>query len=483
MISQGVEDDGSRAGRRRAPGARTGGRVGAGRARALRGAYAGVLAAGFAAMLAINLPGHLTLDSVLELYEGRFRVRQSWAPSFYAWVLGVFDAVWRGTGLYVVASGLTLFAALASFAWLRRRTSAWAAPAAALFAASPLVLIYQAIVWKDVLFANAAVAGMACLAWALARPEPRGRRNLLLAGALVLLAAAALLRQNGVLVGVAAAAVLGWTHRASRRRALAWGLGALGAVVVVSHGMNLATRPGGSGDGMAQGLRILQAYDLIGAVTLDPGFPLAAVTRARPASAAVLRRLGPLHYSAERTDYTDAQPRIQHAVLAIPDAALAADWRALVLKHPGLYLRERAAVFRSVFLTPQIDRCVPVCLGVQGPREALDRLGLAGRWSATDSRLLRYDRAVSRTPLYSHLAYALLALGVGLLLLRRRDPADLAIVGLLAGALGFAASFLVISIACDYRYLYFLDLAAMAGLLYVAVDPPRRAGSAGQDRV
>ncbi len=36
---------------------------------------------------------------------------------------------------------------------------------------------------------------------------------------------------------------------------------------------------------------------------------------------------------------------------------------------------------------------------------------------------------------------------------------------------GFASSFFVISIACDYRYLYFTDIAAMAGLVYAAVDP------------
>jgi len=52
----------------------------------------------------------------------------------------------------------------------------------------------------------------------------------------------------------------------------------------------------------------------------------------------------------------------------------------------------------------------------------------------------------------------------------------LAIAAMLASALAFAASFLVISIACDYRYLYFLDLAAMAGALYVALDPPWRVG-------
>ena len=43
----------------------------------------------------------------------------------------------------------------------------------------------------------------------------------------------------------------------------------------------------------------------------------------------------------------------------------------------------------------------------------------------------------------------------------------------MAGSLLFAASFALISVACDYRYLYLLDLAAMAGA------PLRRARSAG----
>jgi hypothetical protein len=54
-------------------------------------------------------------------------------------------------------------------------------------------------------------------------------------------------------------------------------------------------------------------------------------------------------------------------------------------------------------------------------------------------------------------------------------------VGLMVSGLGFAASFFLISIACDYRYLYFLDLAALAGLFYVAVDPPWTRRKSGTD--
>ena len=67
----------------------------------------------------------------------------------------------------------------------------------------------------------------------------------------------------------------------------------------------------------------------------------------------------------------------------------------------------------------------------------------------------------------------MLALAVVLLLWRRRDPADMTIIGLQLGALAFTASFAVLSVACDYRYLYLLDLAAITGVLYVALDMPR----------
>ena len=52
------------------------------------------------------------------------------------------------------------------------------------------------------------------------------------------------------------------------------------------------------------------------------------------------------------------------------------------------------------------------------------------------------------------------------------EAADLAVIGLMLAALSFAASFFVISLACDYRYLYLLDLAALVGLVYWALDPP-----------
>ena len=91
-----------------------------------------------------------------------------------------------------------------------------------------------------------------------------------------------------------------------------------------------------------------------------------------------------------------------------------------------------------------------------------------------DQALAAYAKRFYATPVYSHLTWALVAVAMVMLLLRRRDPADWAMVGLLVGTMGFVASFAVISVACDYRYLYLLDLAAMVSLIYLALDPPRR---------
>jgi hypothetical protein len=49
-------------------------------------------------------------------------------------------------------------------------------------------------------------------------------------------------------------------------------------------------------------------------------------------------------------------------------------------------------------------------------------------------------------------------------LVRREAVEMIATVGMQVAALAFTASFAVISLACDYRYLYFLDVAAMAAL-------------------
>jgi len=433
-----------------------------------------ILVAGFLFMLGANVPGHLSFDSIAQLHEGRFHVRETWAPAMYAWLLGLFDRIVPGTGLYVTASATLLFVALMSLRSLRPATS-WFAPAAALgLVLSPLFLVYQGIVWKDVLLANLVIAAFACLAHAANGWNDRRLRFLLVAAAVLMLAIGALIRQNGVVMVPMAALVLGWTaRREGWRKALTWGVGFLIVSLLAIKILGWAVEPkvGGPDVALSRGLRIVEQYDIVGAVKHDPDIPLGRLAAARPSIEAVIRRdLVPV-YSPERVDTFAQAPRSQELWL-LPDSAVSAQWREIILHHPGAYLAHRLDVFRWLMAPWIQERCLPVHVGVAGPADRAAQLHLVQEVERSDQQLGNYATWFYYTPIYSHLGYALLALAVLALTLLRRDPADYVIAAMMAGALGFAATFLVISIACDYRYLYLLDMAAMAGLFYLAVDPP-----------
>jgi hypothetical protein len=433
-----------------------------------------VLAAGFLLMLGANLPGHLSYDSVAQLYEGHFHVRETWGPPIYAWLLGVFDAVVPGTALYVTASGLLFFASLAGLAAVRRRVSWVSVAFAGLMALTPQVLIYQGIVWKDVAFANTAVGGCVCLAIAFVRWDARRLRWAWLVAAMLLLAVAALVRQNGVIVPIVAALGLGWVGaRGSWRRGAAWAGGGLLAVLVAMKILGVVAVPQWDAPetGVKTGVRIVQNYDLIGAVTLDPSYRLADIEASNPAEAAIIRARGSRSWSPDRIDWLDRDAVLGEALYAVPDEVAMRQWLDLILHRPELYLRIRWQDFQWVFLTPEPGRCLPSYTGVDAPAAKLRPLGIPHRYSGADEQLHNYDTWFTGTPAQEHWAYAIAALLVAGLLLLRRDPADIAMAALMLGALAVTASFFVISIACDYRYLYALDLAALVGLFYVALEP------------
>jgi hypothetical protein len=226
-----------------------------------------------------------------------------------------------------------------------------------------------------------------------------------------------------------------------------------------------------NGEGTRAQLRLLRLYDLIGAVSIDPHLSLERLKDDEPELEAAMRADGVRLYTPERNDTLAASTALQEALAGSDPDAVAAQWDDLVLHHSWLYLRVRARVFDQVFLTPDIVGCRPVFTGVEGPVGEMDDLGQTPRRDARDLALAGYARAFMGTPVLSHAAFAVLAIAALVVLLRRRSPGDIAIAFLLIGALTFASSFFVISIACDYRYLYFLDMAALYAAFYLALEP------------
>ena len=427
----------------------------------------GLLLLGFCILMALNWPGQMSYDSVVQLADGRSGHYDSWHPPVMAWLLGLFDSILPGPGLFLAFTALLLLGA-----WLlllRQGQPGWGATIFLILTfATPQLLLYQGTIWKDVLFANAAIAAFAVLAAAAASWRVPGRRFFWLALSAMLLSLAMLARQNGFLLVPIAAVCLGVIAARQRSVRAGWRYGAslLIAVLALTAGANFALGfMGDGGQGATAQLRLAQTYDLVGAARLDPSLRFEVLEQRAPVLAAAIRTDGVALYSPHWVDTLEASPALTTAIGRAPQGVIFAQWRDLVLAHPGLYLRERWPVFRWVIAPPDLLVCHPDVVGVDGPADLLKQLGLTAHIRPQDRFLYFYVAHFFHTPILSHLLFGALALLFLILLAWRGTPADIAVAGLQAAALIFALSFFVVSIACDYRYLYLLDMAAMTAVL------------------
>ncbi len=429
-----------------------------------------ILLAGSGLFLALNWPGQMSYDSVVQLADGRSGHYDSWHPPVMAWLLGLFDSLVPGTGLYLVFTGLLLLGG-----WLvlmrQGRPGFSTALLLLLIFATPQLVLYQGTIWKDVLFANAGIAGFACLAAGAARWRiPRLRLVYLILAAL-LLCLAGLARQNGFLLLPVAALCLGLIAAKMESRGTGWryGLALLAASLALAAIANfgLSIRSDG-GEGAAEQLRLAQVYDLVGAARRDPSVRFEVLERKAPRLNAAIRKDGVALYSPHLVDTLENSTTLTREIYGAPPGVIFAQWFDLILEHPILYLRERLPVFGWLVAPPDPLLCHPDVVGVDGPPDLLRQLDLRPRIRPQDRVLYSYVAQFFHTPVLSHLLYGALCLVLLALLAWRGAPADLVVAGLQAAALVFALSFFVISIACDYRYLYFLDLAAMTGALQLS---------------
>ncbi|HEX4178959.1 MAG TPA: hypothetical protein VHY57_10995, partial [Rhizomicrobium sp.] len=303
----------------------------------------GLLLLGFGIAVALNWPGQMSYDSVVQLADGRSGQYDSWHPPVMAWLLGLFDAVLAGPGLFFAFTAALLFGAW--LALLRQGRAGW--PSVLLLILiflTPQLLLYQGEIWKDVLFANAAIAAFAGLAGAASGWSVRWTRFIFLGLSAALLSLAVLARQNGFLLLPVAAVSLGMiaakrqTVRAGWRYGVGLLLACLALIACANFALSFRTD---HGQGAADQLRLAQAYDLVGAIHLDPSIHLTVLEQRAPNLDAAIRKDGVALYSPHLVDTLENSDILTNAIYHAPRGVVFAQWRQLILAHPVVYLRQR----------------------------------------------------------------------------------------------------------------------------------------------
>jgi hypothetical protein len=81
----------------------------------------GIILTSFVFCMVLNLPGHLSYDSVIQLLEGRTAQYANWHPAVMSWLLGLSDVVIPGTSIFVVFDALLFFGSLLGILLTSRR--------------------------------------------------------------------------------------------------------------------------------------------------------------------------------------------------------------------------------------------------------------------------------------------------------------------------------------------------------------------------
>ncbi len=429
-----------------------------------RAVTAAILVAGAMLSLAVNYPGHMEFDGIMQLAEGHSGVYSNWHPPVMSWLLGLSDALHGDAWLFVLFDTVLGTAAFL-FLLCSTRIPTWLTVLAALvIVALPQLLLFPSIVWKDILFANATIAGFCCLSLA-----SEARAKWLLPGAIILLALAVLARQNGIVMLPCAAFAYGMAagqrDRSITRRSLLFGF----AVFAVAFAGNSLLQLRASGElGPTRQIEYLQIYDMAGMLKAQPELTLDRLQAQAPAMAHFLRNTGRNLYTPAQQDPVVFDARIRP--LIFPSLGTVGEqWRELVAAHPLLYVQVRAQAFAWLFLQRHPEQCLTYTIGVFGPDKQMKQVGQAQRYDGRDEWLEdHYAQPLVGTPALSHVMFGLAGLICLIVLLVRRDTSDWPIAGMLVASSLYVLSYFFIGVACEYRYLFVMDMTALAAMFYLS---------------
>jgi hypothetical protein len=289
----------------------------------------------------------------------------------------------------------------------------------------------------------------------------------------VFLGVACAVRQQG-LVAAAFAALAAWFVVAGRSSWVArigclasWSAGFVAAVSLLAVAVS-ATATRVQSVAATGPIYQLVIFDLAGIVTARPETALPPFKRVGIDPGALQRRFS--RYTPERVDtLAPIDEGTPDPLNGIPFETLAEAWWSAVVDSPGAYLRHRFATMSWLLGFHDVTHCLPYHFGVSREPAAMAR-ELALDLAVSERELMLWQVEGRFLRLYRPFGYALVALALVAWLAWRDRVRHAPIILLQVAGLAYVAAYLAIGIACDFRYAYFMVVAAIFGLAYAVLD-------------
>lgn len=425
--------------------------------------------------ICVNYPGHIEFDGVMQLMEGHTRVYSNWHPAIMSWLLGLSLDLHRDAWPFALLNTFLLFGSFASIPWLVLRPSKFCSVIALPLVLMPQLFLFPSIIWKDVLFAATVLGAFVSLAHSAVNWHHFRARLIFVAIAILLLSIAALSRQNGAVVLPVASIVVALIARSTSSQWIVWGSGFLVVTALLSvSGNALLQMRAGKTLGAVEQIEDLQLYDIAGMLQREPGLPLTIFTQNAPRLEEVLRTTSARAYTPAMQDpvvfTAEVRPFISSSIEVVRR-----QWAQAVLSHPWLYMTVRSADFSWLIFSDHPDKCLVYTLGVLGPEKQMKSLHLVRRYDNRDEWLEdNYAEPLVKTAAFSHASFGILGFSCVIFFAIRRRPADLVLGAMLVSTALYSGTYYFIGVACQYRYLFALDVSVLASLFYLLTDisPP-----------
>lgn len=412
------------------------------------------------AVIALHVPGHVSMDTSIQLHEAHTGLSESWNPPFMSALLH-----WLGGGelatsatvllqILLLYGGMLLIAAVLLRERVRmgtRTLPAWALLLSLAVIANPIVALYAGIVWKDVLFAGLLI-GSCALALVVTTSQGLLRFGCAVA-VLFLLAAALQTRQQGVFMAPVLLLLLlarqGWGRPVWR-----WIFVILGfcvSVLFLQQRVGETVRDSGTRS-TSVGFRSIMIFDMMGILARTQLTAEELVVPISKVQLDAIRRV----YQPSRIDYISNDPVAEGWAASMSPVVLQASWWALLKQNPVAWASHKTVAYATLLGLRGIEPTTPIHIGVDGNAKYLREVGLQERRGPRDLLVWRLASSMFAWPVWRH-AFWLAVLVVSTLVLRRaslvpplRRSAYCVIV---AGSL-FYASFVPTMISSDFRYLF-----------------------------